>query len=270
MSIRFDSVSFVYPSGVRALDDVSLDVKAGELVAIIGENGAGKTTLIKLLNGLLRPAVGEVWLDGWNTVQHTTAQLAAKVSFLFQNPDEQLFERTALQEVSFGPRNLGFTPDRAQRASRAALERVGLTAMVDTNPYDMPPFQRKMLAFAATLAMETRALVLDEPTVGQDAAGRSRIGDILRELQAEGHTILLVTHDLDFCAEHADRVVVMANGKIIADGQAAAVLYQLEALARAAVTPPQLVRLSSGIGLQAKPLTIAQFAEAYAQRKPNP
>ncbi len=270
MSIRFDSVSFVYPSGVRALDGVSLEVKPGELVAIIGENGAGKTTLIKLLNGLLRPAVGEVWLGDWNTAEHTTAQLAAKVSFLFQNPDEQLFERTALQEVSFGPRNLGLAQGRIEQVSRAALEQVGLAAMADTNPYDMPPFQRKMLAFAATLAMQTDVLVLDEPTVGQDAAGRARIGGILHELQAQGRTILLVTHDLDFCAEHADRVVVMANGKIIANGPAADVLYQQDVLASAAVTPPQLVRLASAIGLQAKPLTVAQFAEAYAQRKAKP
>jgi energy-coupling factor transport system ATP-binding protein len=270
MSIRFESVSYVYPSGVRALDGVSLEVKAGELVAIVGENGAGKTTLIKLLNGLLRPAEGKVWLGEWDTSERTTAQLAAKVSFLFQNPDEQLFERTALQEVSFGPRNLGFAPERIERVSRAALERVGLATFTDTNPYDMPPFQRKMLAFAATLAMETSVLVLDEPTVGQDAAGRTRIGAILHGLQAQGRTILLVTHDLDFCAEHADRVVVMANGKIIADGPAADVLYQPDKLAIAAVTPPQLVRLASEIGLQAKPLTVTQFAQAYKQERTKP
>lgn len=270
MSIRFDSVSFVYPSGVRALLGVSLEIKPGELAAIIGENGAGKTTLIKLLNGLLRPAEGSVWLDDWNTAAHSTAQLAAKVSFLFQNPDEQLFERTALQEVRFGPRNLDFGAERVEQVSRAAMERVGLASMADINPYDMPPFQRKMLAFAATLAMETPLLVLDEPTVGQDAAGRDRIGAILRELQAEGRTILLVTHDVDFCAQYADRVVVMAKGKIIADGTPPDVLYQQDVLASAAVTPPQLVRLASAIGLQAKPLTVTQFAEAYAQRRSKP
>jgi energy-coupling factor transport system ATP-binding protein len=265
--ITFQAVNFVYPSGARALDNVALSVNAGEVVAIVGENGAGKTTLVKMLNGLLRPQQGSVTVDGWDTSQYTTAQLAAKVGFLFQNPDEQLFERTALQEVAFGPRNLGFDAKRVEEVTRAALARVGLAEQIETNPYDMPPFERKMLAFAATLAMETKILVLDEPTIGQDAAGRERIGDILRELRSASRTVLLVSHDLDFCAEHASRFIVMAGGKILADGSAAEVLAQQDLLQKAAVTAPQLVRLAKALKLAATPLTVAEFAEAFVRER---
>jgi energy-coupling factor transport system ATP-binding protein len=264
MNINFDQVSFTYPSGVKALDNVSLAIRSGELVAIVGENGAGKTTLVKMLNALLRPEIGDVKIGDWNTAERTTAQLAARVGFLFQNPDDQLFERSVRREVGFGPQNLGWTKAKTKKQVSSALRQVGLDGQADVNPYDLPPHQRKLLALASTLAMETPILVLDEPSIGQDADGRKRIGRILQNLHKIGRTQLLISHDLDFCAEHAERVIVMVDGRILADGPAAEVLARSQTLAKAAVIPPQLVRLAQALKMPSAPLTVKDFLRTYA------
>ena len=240
---------------------------SGKILAIVGENGAGKTTLLKLLNGLLHPTQGKVKVGDWDTSMHTTAQLAARVGFLFQNPDEQLFERNAQREVAYGPRNLGFPERRIGEVSRAALRRVGLLAKASVNPYDLQAFERKLLAFASTLAMDTPILVLDEPSVGQDAAGCNLIGGILQDLHKKGRTIVLISHDLDFCAAYAHKAVVMAHGRILAQGPAAEVFAEESVLNQAAVFAPQLVRLAHALKMETAPLSVPEFVEAYAVRR---
>lgn len=267
MRLRFDRVSFQYPSGVQALREVSLEIPSGTCIAIIGENGAGKTTLVKQLNGLLRPSRGRVRVGDWDTAEHSTAQLAARVGFLFQNPDEQLFERSVRREVAFGPRNLGLEDGEVEQRVDAALQSAGLGKVADRHPYDLQYNQRKLVALAATLAMRTPALVLDEPTIGQDMAQRARIGEVVEGLKREGRTQILITHDLDFCAEHAERVVVMADGRILDDGDPADVLARSDTLALAAVTAPQVVRLAQALSLSNTPLTVEAFVETYAQTR---
>jgi energy-coupling factor transport system ATP-binding protein len=264
MNILFDQVSFTYPSGVKALDNISLDIKSGEVVGIVGENGAGKTTLVKMLNGLLRPGKGSLTIGDWRTSERTTAQLAARVGFLFQNPDDQLFEQSVEREVGFGPQNLGWNKAKIAKHVRSALREVGLEGQADVNPYDLPPHERKLLALASTLAMKTPILVLDEPSVGQDAHGRKRIGRIMQNLHKIGRTQLLISHDLDFCAEHAERVIVMADGRILVDGPAAEVLARSQTLAKAAVIPPQLVRLAQSLKMPGAPLTVKDFVRTYS------
>lgn len=265
MNLTFRQVSFTYPTGVRALDGIDLTIESGEFVAIVGENGAGKTTLVKMLNGLLRPQEGKVAVGNWDTEFYSTAQLASRVGFLFQNPDEQLFEQTVRREVAFGPRNLGFTERKIAAITKDALETTGLADKAEQNPYDLQPFERKLLALAATLAMNTPVLVLDEPSIGQDAAGRQRIGRILRNMNKMGRTILLISHDLDFCAENAKRAIVMTDGRILADGPAAKVFSQTATLQRAAVIPPQLVRLAQALKMSVTPLKVNQFVTAYSK-----
>lgn len=265
MKIQLSQVSFVYPSGVKALEGVDLAIQPGEVVAIVGENGAGKTTLVKMLNGLLKPTQGKVQIGDWDTAEHTTAELAQRVAFLFQNPDDQLFERTVEREVAFGPRNLGLRGAEVKRRVRSALELAGLAKRAQAHPYDLPQTERKLLALAATIAMQTPVMVLDEPTIGQDVRGRERIGRILKELRKAGRTLVLITHDVDFCAEHCERVVAMADGKILADGRTADVLAQNEILKQASVTGPQLMRLAQSLRMKAKPLTTKEFVEAYTQ-----
>ena len=155
---------------------MSLTIEPGEAVAILGQNGSGKTTLVKHLNGLLRPAAGRVLLDGQPTDDRSIAELAATVGFVFQNPDEQLFERSVEREVSFGPRNLKVpAADIAARVT-GSLEAVGLADQRATNPYDLDLSRRKLVALAGILAMDPAVLVLDEPTTGQDAEGVLRVG----------------------------------------------------------------------------------------------
>jgi energy-coupling factor transport system ATP-binding protein len=267
MKLRFEDVSFTYPSGVRALDSIDLEIESGEIVAIIGENGAGKTTLVKMLNGLLRPSEGRVHVGDWNAAEHSTANLAARVGFLFQNPDEQLFERTVEREVAFGPRNLGLTERKVKSRVRAALKQVGLESAAKTHPYDLSQAERKLVALAATLAMDTPVLVLDEPSIGQDAAGRAAIGRILQDLHKMGRTLVMISHDVDFCAELAQRVLVMADGRIQADGSAQDVFAKSRVLKQAAVTPPQLLRLAQALRLSGAPLSVREFVSLYAARR---
>lgn len=265
MKISASELSFSYPSGVQALDGVSLEIEPGECVAIVGENGAGKSTLVKQFNGLLRPSSGKVRVGDWDAAQKSPAQLARRVAFLFQNPDEQLFERTIFREVAFGPQNLGLAGDEVRARVGQALEQVGLAAQQEQHPYDLPYSQRKLIALAATLALQTPILVLDEPTVGQDAAVQDRIAEIIRGVLAESRTVVLISHDLDFCASLAQRVIVMAEGRIVVDAPAEEALSQTELLNHAAVDAPQIVRLAQALGMEKSPLSIAGFVEEYAR-----
>lgn len=182
---------------------------------------------------------------------------------MFQNPDDQLFQSKVRAEVLFGPRNLGFEEPRVESLVEDALSRVGLSQAADKHPYDLSPGERKRVALAAVLAMDTPVIVLDEPTTGQDFLGVQLLGEIVEHLKAEGRTVITITHDIDFCAEHFQRVVVMESGRILLDGDARQVLQEEETLGRTFVEPPQLVRLARGLGIQATPLTVEEFNRAW-------
>lgn len=264
MDLRLESLSFSYPSGVEALRDVSLTVRSGESLALVGQNGAGKTTLVKHLNGLLRSTQGEVWVGDWDTRQHSVAELSSRVGYVFQNPDDQLFQSKVQAEVIFGPQNLKWPADRIAELSRTALEMVRLTGMAERHPYDLSPGERKRVALAAVLAMDTPVVVLDEPTTGQDYAGVELVGRIVELLKGQAKTVLTITHDIDFCAEHFERVIVMAGGQIVLDGPSRDVLAATEALASSDVEPPQILRLASGLGMAERPLNVEEFVSARA------
>jgi energy-coupling factor transport system ATP-binding protein len=259
MHIDIAFISFTYPPDVIALRDVSLQIDSGEAVAIIGQNGAGKTTLVKHLNGLLRPSSGAVLVGDWDTGQHTTAQLAARVGYVFQNPDEQLFQQTVGREVAFGPRNLGWPAARIEAQVEAALGLTGLSEVAARHPYDLSPGERKRVALASVLAMDTPILVLDEPTTGEDFAGVELVGRIVDDLHRQGKTVIAISHDVDFCAEHFERIVVMAEGRVLLDGPSREVFAQADVLARTYVEPPQVARLASSLDLRTVPLTVDEF-----------
>ncbi len=263
MKVSVTGLTYDYPSGVRALDNVSLDISAGERVGIVGQNGAGKTTLVRHFNGIFQPKTGTVEIGDWATTGRDIAELAARVGYVFQNPDEQLFARTVVADVSFGPRNLGFAPERVAELVEASLARTGLTGLADTHPYHLSLSERKRVAMASVLAMDTPVVVLDEPTTGQDARGVEMIADIVGELHAEGRTVIAITHDMDFCAEVFDRIVVMAQGKIVADGTPSAVFGRTDELELARVEPPQLTRLGNALGLSGVLTTVESFVAQY-------
>lgn len=267
MDMRVQGVTFRYPSGVLALSDVNLTVRSGESIALVGENGAGKTTLARHLNGLLRPEAGEVWIGDWDTRQKSVAALSRRVGYVFQNPDDQLFARTVWDEVAFGPRNLGATAHEVDSLVSNALARCGLPEAADRHPYDLPAGERKFVAIATTLAMQTPIVILDEPTTGLDGKGVERLGGLVESLKKEGRTVLTITHDLDFGADHFERVIVMSRGRILGDGPARDILRQTALLREAHLRPPQLIALALALGLSGTSMTIPEFVAEYANRR---
>lgn len=250
MKIEINDLRFTYPAGVEALRGISLIIDSGEQVAIVGQNGAGKTTLVRHLNGLLQPTSGEVRIGDWDTRKYSVAKLAARVGYVFQNPDEQLFSKDVGSEVAFGPRNLGFNSEQVQSLVKEALNLTELSDKVVTNPYDLSPTWRKMVAIASIIAMDTPIVIFDEPTTGQDAVNMARITQVIAELRRNSKTVITITHDIDFCAENFERVIALSQGQILLDGPASEVLGQEEILAETYVDPPQLTRLGKRLGLK--------------------
>jgi len=250
MKIEIRELHFTYPTGLEALRGISLTIESGEQVAIVGQNGAGKTTLVKHFNGLLQPTRGQVLIGDWDTTRHSVAKMASRVGYVFQNPDEQLFSRNVGAEVAFGPRNLGFESDKIEALVKDALALTELSDKTETNPYDLSATWRKMVALASIISMDTRIVIFDEPTTGQDAANVARIAAVIAELRKRGKTVVTITHDIDFCAENFERVIAMSQGKILLDGKANDVLGQEEILATTYVDPPQLTRLGKRLGFK--------------------
>ena len=253
--LRREWVGFVYPDGTRALDGIDLSIAAGETVAIVGQNGSGKSTMVRLLNGLLRPTEGLVAHDEVDIAGTRVAALAARVGMVFQNPDRQIFAGKVRDEVAFGPRILGRTAAEASAAAAAALDAVGLSDAIDSNPYDLGYSRRKLLAIASVLAMATPVVVLDEPTTGQDARGVVRVQQVVADVAARGRTVIAISHDMRFVAESFSRVVVMGAGRVLLDGTPAEVFAEANwaVLASTYLEPPYAARVGARIGLGATP-----------------
>jgi energy-coupling factor transport system ATP-binding protein len=254
--LRVEKLVHIYrDGGVRALDSVSLDIGAGERVALIGQNGSGKTTLGRHLNGLLRPTEGRVLLDGTDAASLTVAQLAARVGLLFQDPDRQIFAGSVRAEVEFGPRNLGRSGSELRAHVSEALAATGLTGDERTNPYDLGQSRRKLLALSSVLAMRTPILVLDEPTTGQDARGVDRVRSVVDGVAGEGRTVIAISHDMRFVAEAFERVIVMRAGTVILDGTPAEVFAASawDALHSTYLEPPLAARVGDRLGLGSTP-----------------
>jgi energy-coupling factor transport system ATP-binding protein len=270
-SLAVRDLAHRYPNGIEAVRGVSLDFVPGEAIAILGQNGSGKTTLVKHLNGLLRPDRGEVLIDGRATAADRVDQLAATVGFVFQNPDDQLFERTVEREASFGPRNLGWDAATIRRLVERSLEAVGLTEFAGSNPYDLDLSRRKLVSLASVLAMNPAVLVLDEPTTGQDPLGIERVGAVVRGMRDAGRTVIAITHDMEFAAAEFDRIVIMREGVVIDDGPPGRVLAaRNEALlGTTGLTPPPAARLAAALGLDAVPATAPALVQALLEAAPR-
>ncbi|MGQ9827570.1 MAG: ABC transporter ATP-binding protein [Roseiflexus sp.] len=215
--VVLDDVAFSYPNGVDALRGVSLTVRHGERIALVGRNGAGKSTLVRHLNGLLRPSRGRALVGGVDTRTTTVARCARHVGIVFQDVRNQLFARTVREEIRFGPRNLGFAPDRIDALTEAAIEALDLRDVIDEHPYDLPPARRRLVAIAAVLAMDTPLLVLDEPTAGLDNAATLLLARLIADLAQRRRSVLVVSHDLDFCYETLDRIILLREGEMALD-----------------------------------------------------
>jgi energy-coupling factor transport system ATP-binding protein len=254
-----------YPNGYEALAGVSLGIRRGEFVALIGRNGSGKTTLAKHLNGLLAPTAGEVTLAGRCVAGLPLEELAQHVGYVFQDPDHQLFAATVAEEVAFGPRNVGLPPVEVEARVAEALAAVGL-AERDADPFLLDKGVRQRLAVAAVLALRPEVLVLDEPTTGLDAAEQQRMMVLLERLHAAGHTIVVITHTPWVIAEHAERVVLLAGGRLRFDGPTRAFFADEALVEAAAFRAPEVTRLGRRFGCT--PLSVEEFL-AWMPRRPG-
>ncbi|RBI59277.1 ABC transporter ATP-binding protein [halophilic archaeon] len=246
--IVLDDLHHTYASGVEALSSVSFSLEDG-CVCLIGQNGAGKSTLVKHLNGLLDPTEGAVYVRGTDTRDATVAELAHDVGLSFQNPDDQLFHNSVQEEVEYGPRNLDYDEDEVEKQTERALELFELTERREENPYDFGEPWRKRVAAASIAAMDTPVIVLDEPTSGQDAPGRQCLGNAVETLVNRGKLVVVITHDIDFVREHADRTILLSQGSAIADGDTQTVLGDPETLARSNVHPPTVTQFGLKLGV---------------------
>jgi len=241
--ITLEHVSFRYPSGLLALNNINLNIQGGDFVAIMGENGAGKTTLAKQMNGLLKPSQGRVLVDDQDTKKVSVAQLARKVGLVFQNPDHLLFSETVKDEVAFGLKNFGYQPEVIEKQVERTLEALGLTEYKDTSPFLLSGGERKRVALASILASEPDYLILDEPTIGQDYLQKERLRNFILQLYSQGKAVVMITHDVEFVAESNPKVILLSKGEIVATGPADSVLSKDEMVSRVSLVKPQMSRL---------------------------
>jgi len=266
--IRVIHLTYDYPDGTRALTDINLEIFEGEFIAFIGQNGSGKTTLSKCLNGLFKPTMGDVFVDGLNSKVTPIVQMVRRVGYVFQNPDHQLFNSNCWDEIAYGPRNILLPEDEVKVRVEEAARVVGLPQIYfGEHPFFLSKGLRQRVAIASILALRPKVIIVDEPTTGQDAKQSFEIMDFLKELnERHGHTIIIITHDMPIVAQYARRVVVMGLGQIILDGPTAEVFKKSDILAKTFIEPPQITQLAQRcqhLGFNPGTLTVDEMVEQF-------
>ena len=261
--IETRDVWFSYPDADDALKSVSIRVQQGEFLALIGQNGSGKTTLAKHLLGLLRPRKGKVLIQGEDIHGKPVGEIARRVGYVFQNPDHQIFNATIREEISYGPRNLQLTEAEIVRRTEKAMERFDLRARAEQQPATLSFGTRRKVALASIYAMDPQIWILDEPTGGLDWRSEQATMTLLHELNEAGKTIVLITHDMRIVAEHAQRCMVISEGRVVAHDETRRIMEQAGVLD---ITPPQVSRLARAFDLQPLPLTVEEFCREYGRQ----
>ncbi|MBI9044230.1 MAG: ATP-binding cassette domain-containing protein [Anaerolineaceae bacterium] len=250
MAIEIKKASFAYPNGFVAIDNISITINEGERVAIVGQNGAGKTTAAKMMNGLNKPDEGDVIIDGINTKDRTTAFIAKTVGYVFQNPDDQIFNQTVKEEIEYMPRYFKLPEKEIEERVYHAVELSGIKDFLKTNPYDLPYPIRKFVAIAAVIATRPKYIILDEPTAGQDKHGLEILSNMINLLQDDGVTVLTITHDMEFAVNNFSRVIAMAHKNILADGTLQEIFWNEEVVEEARIKKPQIGELAKQLSLE--------------------
>jgi energy-coupling factor transport system ATP-binding protein len=273
--IRISHITHYYSaaddSKIAALNDVTLEIKPGEFVAVIGHNGSGKSTLAKHMNALLLPDEGSVWVNGMDTNDQSRLwEIRRSAGMVFQNPDNQLVATMVEEDVAFGPENLGLPVQEIRKRVDEALAMVGMTDYREQAPHTLSGGQKQRVAIAGVLAMRPSCVILDEPTAMLDPVGRSEVLETVRKLnREEGMTVILITHFMDE-AVNADRVVVMDEGRIVMDAPPKEVFSQVDELRRLHLDIPQVTELAHQLqnaGLEIPPniLTVEEMADALCR-----
>lgn len=265
-NIEIKELHFSYTEKEEILKGLDLTIDERS-TAIIGQNGAGKTTFVKLLKGLLRPTSGNIFFNGQDLSGLTVAQLARDIGLVFQNPNDQIFKNTVIDEVMFGPLQIGMAREAAKSSAREALSMVGLDGIEKVNPYDLGLSDRKMISIAAIVAMDTKVVIFDEPTIAQDYMGKERIKAIMRELSRQHKIVISILHDMDFVAETFERAIVFAKGNVLLDGDTRTVFAGKEALEQAYLEQPGATRLCHDLGYKEVFLSPEEFVRFKRQEK---
>jgi len=246
-AIKIENLSYRYEKGSLALHNINIEIKKGEFVGIIGQNGAGKSTLLKNITGLLRPTTGRVQVNGRDTINVPVSDLALEVGFVLQNPDRQLFAATVMEEVAYGPKNMGLSQGQIKERVDYALNAVGLSHLREAFPPALSKGDRAKVVIASVLAMGPQIIILDEPTSGQDYRGCYQIMDIAQEFNKRGHTLLVVTHHMALVAEYTNRTVVLMNGSVLMDASTREVFSHPDKLKMTHITPPQITQVARAL-----------------------
>ena len=273
--LEVKNIKYSYNKDYQALKGVSLKVEEGEMVALLGKNGAGKSTLFLHLNGIYEPDEGQVFIDGEELKydKKSLLKFRQKVGIVFQNPDDQIFAPTVEEDVAFGPLNLDLPMEEVQKRVTEALARVGMSGFEKKAPHHLSGGQKKRVAIAGILAMKPKYMVLDEPTAGLDPQGVEDLSKLLKELNAEGITIIISTHEVDLVPNYASRVFVLVDGLLIAEGTPKEIFAQPEILDKANLKVPIVTELfqsleEEGIDMEGDyPLTIEEAKEKILKLK---
>ncbi len=269
MSIIVDHLSYSYSKGttfeVQALDDISFKIEAGEFVGLLGQTGAGKFTLVQCLNGLIRPTGGTVYFNGEDIFikEYNRKVLRGKVGLVFQYPEHQLFEADVFTDVCFGPKNLGLSKTECELRAYEALKLVGFKDQdFYISPFELSGGEKRRAAIAGVLAMKPEVLILDEPTAGLDPRGRDELLSLISKIREEtGMTVILVSHSMDDAAENTKRILVMAGGKLLLDGEPEYVFSEYELMKEAGLDIPVVTKVlrdlnERGIPVSSFPITL--------------
>ena len=271
--LEVKNIKYSYTKDYQALKGVSLKVEKGEMVALLGKNGAGKSTLFLHLNGIYEPDEGQVFIDGEELKydKKSLLKFRQKVGIVFQNPDDQIFAPTVEEDVAFGPLNLKLPMEEVQKRVTESLARVGMSGFEKKAPHHLSGGQKKRVAIAGILAMKPEIMVLDEPTAGLDPQGVRGLSKLLKELNEEGITIIISTHEVDLVPNYAKRVFVMVDGLLIAEGTPKEIFAQPEILDKANLEVPIVTELfhdleKEGFNMNNDyPLTIDEAKEKFLE-----
>ncbi len=260
--VSLKDVKFSYPAGVSALKGVSLEIQQGERVALLGPNGSGKSTLILLIAGLLMPSNGEIRIFGEKTTSKDFQKLRSRIGIVFQDPDDQLFTPSVIEDIEYGPKNLKLPEEEIKKRSAHVLEKMGIQHLKDRPPHRLSFGEKKKVSLATALVLKPELLILDEPTANLDLVSRRGLIDTINELSRAGTTVIVSTHDVEALPELANRIIVISQGTKLGEGKIRNILEDAALLEASGLEPPTIVDLFGQLkaqGLIEKvPITLAE------------
>lgn len=270
------NLSYTYHDGTQALKNVNIKIRKGEKIAIMGPNGAGKSTLFSHFNGLNEPTSGHVEIDGEKIIfeRDELIKVRQKVGIVFQDPNDQLFAPTVKEDVAFGPMNLGLDYDEVEKRIRESLEMVGMSGFEEKTPHHLSGGQQKRVAIAGIIAMRPDIMILDEPTAGLDPEGVEKVLDILNKLNNEGISIVISSHDIEMVNQFADKIFVLHDGEIIAEGDKHQIFSDKELLKKAHLKAPVTTEIlyklkENGIDVDTEKISIEETVEEILKATKN-